>query len=138
MERQGCAPNPERDTPVASLNELTERVIGACIEVHRELGPGFLESVYEEALAEELSLRCIPFERQHSVIVKYKARNVGEHRVDLIVNRRLVVELKTVDSLLPIHTAQVISYLKASGLHLGLLVNFKAAQLATGIKRIAL
>ncbi|MFN8515535.1 MAG: GxxExxY protein [Chloroflexia bacterium] len=99
-------------------------VIGAAIEVHRRLGPGFLESVYEEALAIEFDLRQIPYARQAAVGVNYKGYMIGEGRVDLLVADILVVELKTVESLSALHVAQVISYLKATRLHLGLLLNF--------------
>ncbi|MCL4246924.1 MAG: GxxExxY protein [Anaerolineae bacterium] len=120
------------------LNRLTEAVIGAAIEVHRELGVGYLESVYEEALAIELTARSIPFSQQHPVSVLYKGRFVGEGRLDLLVDWRLVVELKTVEAILPIHTAQVLSYLKATGCPLGLLINFNVPTLKRGIRRIIL
>lgn len=122
--------------PDAVLDGLAHMVIGAAIEVHRELGPGFLESVYEEALVVELGLRGIPFVRQALVEVHYKGVRVGEGRLDLLVGKRLLVEVKTVDSLHPVHSAQVIAYLKALGTPLGLLMNFKAAVLKDGIKRI--
>ena len=110
--------------PDADVDELARRVIGAAIEVHRHLGPGFLESVYEEALCVELELREIPFERQRPIGVDYKGHSVGQGRLDLLVGDRLLIELKAVDRLAPIHNAQVMSYLKATKLHLGLLINF--------------
>ena len=122
--------------PDAELDGLAHAVIGAAIEVHRELGPGFLESVYEEALAVELGLRGIPFVRQALVEVRCKGVRVGEGRLDLLVGRRLVVEVKAVDKLHPVHRAQVIAYLKAVGTPLGLLMNFKSAVLKDGIERI--
>jgi len=122
--------------PTQAVDELARVVIGAAIEVHRMLGPGFLESVYEEALCVELRLRSIPFVRQYSAVVDYKGHSVGEGRLDLLVGEELVVELKTVDSLAPIHEAQVISYLKTTGRHLGLLINFNSALLKDGIKRV--
>lgn len=125
-----------KDDPVA--DELCRRVIGAAIEVHRELGPGYLESLYEEALAIELGARGVPFERQPEVTVRYRGLDVGHGRLDFLVGQRLIVELKAVDGLLPIHSAQVISYLRATSLHLGLLVNFNVPVLKSGIKRIAL
>ncbi len=124
--------------PSKDVDELARSVIGAAIEVHRHLGPGFLEGVYEEALVVELSLRSIPFERQLPVPVHYKTHRVGKGRVDLLVGGELLVELKAVDALAPIHKAQVISYLKAMGLHLGLLINFNASVLKDGIQRIVL
>jgi GxxExxY protein len=124
--------------PTKRVDRLAREVIGVAIEVHRHLGPGFLESVYEEALVIELALRGIPFERQRPVPVSYKERNVGEGRIDLLVAEELLVELKAVGALAPIHRAQVISYLKAVGLHLGVLINFNVPVLKQGIKRIVL
>ena len=124
--------------PNQRVDRLAREVIGAAIEVHRHLGPGFLESVYEEALVIELTLRGIPFERQRPVPVSYKERNVGEGRVDLLVAQELLGELKAVETLAPIHKAQVISYLKAMGLHLGLLINFNVPVLRAGIQRVVL
>ena len=122
--------------PSTELDGLANAVIGAAIEVHRSLGPGYLESVYEEALGIELSDRMIAFQRQHPISVLYKGKTVGEGRLDLLVGDRLIVELKAVETLLPVHKAQVISYLKASRLHLGLLVNFNASVLRDGIQRV--
>lgn len=122
----------------AVADELCRRVIGAAIEVHRELGPGYLESLYEEALAIELTASGVPFVRQPEITVKYRNVDVGHGRMDLLVGGRLVVELKAVESLLPIHSAQVISYLRATGLHVGLLLNFNVSVLKAGVKRIAL
>lgn len=125
--------------PPAHLDELARRVIGAAIEVHRHLGPGFLEAVYEEALAVELTLRDIPFRRQRPLWVGYKGHDVGESRPDFIVEDQLIVEVKAVASLAPIHKAQVISYLKAADQPLGLLLNFKTYVLKDGgIQRVVL
>jgi GxxExxY protein len=121
-----------------SNNRLSGEVIGAAIEVHRILGPGYLESVYEDALCVEFELRGIRFSRQHPIKVSYKGRGVGESRLDLLVDNVLIVELKAVDALLPIHKAQVISYLRATGLHLGLLINFNEVTLMRGLRRIIL
>ena len=122
--------------PSPALDRLARSVIGAAIEVHRILGPGLLETVYEEALCVELGLRSIPFARQPVVGVNYKGHPVGQSRLDLLVDDALVVELKAVDALNDIHKAQVISYLKMSGLQLGLLMNFNVTVLKDGIKRI--
>jgi GxxExxY protein len=111
-------------------------VIGAAIAVHRVLGPGFLESIYEQALCVELRQRSVEFVRQPVIEVAYEGTVIGEHRLELLVGHCLVVELKAVEQLLPIHTAQVLSYLKASGHHLGLLMNFNVPVLRQGIKRI--
>ncbi|MGD0388111.1 MAG: GxxExxY protein [Tepidisphaeraceae bacterium] len=124
--------------PDRELDRLAHEVIGAAIEVHRILGPGFLESMYEEALCVELKLRAIPFQRQVAVPVVYKGVAIGQGRLDLLVQGELIVEIKTVEALAPIHTAQAISYLKATGHQLALLINFNAAILKDGIKRIIL
>lgn len=120
------------------MNRLTEGVIGAAIEVHRTLGPGFLESSYEKVLCIEMGLRGIEHVVQHPVALKYKEHQIGEGRLDLLVDRKLVVELKAIDKLAPIHHAQVISYLKATKLEVGLLMNFNVEVLRDGIKRIVL
>ena len=124
--------------PDAELDQLAHEVIGAAIEVHRVLGPGFLESVYEEALCVELKLRTIPFERQVPVPVVYKGIAIGQGRMDLLVRGKLIVEIKTVETLGAIHKAQTISYLKATGHTLALLINFNTTVLKDGIKRIIL
>jgi GxxExxY protein len=122
--------------PEANLDALAKSVIGAAIEVHRNLGPGFLESVYESALCIELERREISYARQPLVPVSYKGMAVGEARLDLLIEGKLIVELKAVDSLAPVHRAQVISYLRATGYHLGLLINFNCFPLRDGIKRV--
>jgi len=124
--------------PGDELDRLANRVIGAAIEVHRELGPGFMEAVYEEALCVELELRGIPFIRQAPITVSFKNRTVGEGRVDLLVADKLIVELKAVDRLSVIHTAQILSYMKAAECKLGLIINFNSLQLRYGIKRVVL
>ena len=111
-------------------------MIGAAIEVHRHLGPGFLESVYEEALCVELTLREIRFVRQASIAVQYKQERVGEARLDLLVDDSVVMELKACECIAPIHVAQALSYLKATRLRLALLINFDVTVRQRGIKRI--
>jgi GxxExxY protein len=106
--------------------DLTGRVIGAAIRVHEALGPGFLESVYEEALCIELTAQRIGFERQRSVAIRYREKSVGEHRLDLLVEKQLVVELKAIAAFEAAHYAIVRSYLKAVDCTLGLLINFAA------------
>jgi GxxExxY protein len=134
MSDQESTPRVE---PAAALDRLARAVIGAAIEVHRCLGPGLLESVYEEALCVELALARIPFERQLRTKLRYKRHDIGEARLDLLVDRRLIIELKTVESLAPVHIAQVLSYLRFRRLQLGLLVNFNVADLRSGgIRRI--
>jgi GxxExxY protein len=120
------------------LDRLARNVIGAAIEVHRELGPGLLESVYEQALCFELSLRGIPFAHQVTIPVTYKGQVIGEGRLDVLVGSVLVVELKAVDALAPIHTAQLLTYLKVTGYRLGLLINFNVPILKQGIKRLVI
>jgi GxxExxY protein len=117
---------------------MTGAVIGAALEIHRVLGPGFLENIYEQAFALELGLRGIAFERQKIISVMYRGQHVGESRVDFMFNNSLIVELKAVERLLPVHQAQVISYLKASGCNVGLLINFHERLLRDGIKRVVL
>jgi GxxExxY protein len=124
--------------PDAELNELSRVVLDAALEVHRALGAGFAECVYEEALAVELALRQVPFVRQAPTALKYKGYIVGEGRLDLIVNGRLIVELKAVEALAPLHFAQTLSYLRASGCRLGLLINFNVPQLRRGVRRVVL
>jgi GxxExxY protein len=116
--------------------ELARQAIGAAIEVHRLLGPGFLESIYERALCHELTLRGVAFERQKDLLVRYKDIHIPGQRLDLLVGERVIVDLKTVESFAPIHQAQTLSYLKATGLRLALLINFKVVVLKDGIKRV--
>jgi len=122
--------------PDKKVDELAHAVIGAAIEVHRHLGPGFLESIYEEAVCVELADNGIPCERQKEIRVLYKDREIGKHRIDLLVGKILIVELKTIEAFAEIHKAQVISYLKATGFPLGLLINFNVPILKNGIQRV--
>ncbi len=117
-------------------NARSHEVIGAAIEVHRALGSGFLESVYEESLCMELYDRGIPFARQREVTIRYKGRDVGMGRIDLIIDDALIAELKAVDALAPIHKAQLLSYLRATGYPLGLLINFNVTTLKDGVQRV--
>ena len=117
---------------------LTEKIIAAAIEVHRELGPGLLESIYEGALCHELSLREISFERQKEMNVVYKGEIIKGQRLDLMVEAKVVVEVKCVRNLEDVFVAQVLSYLKSTGLKRGLLINFGGRKLVDGIKRLSL
>jgi len=121
------------------INQITEQIIGAAIEVHRALGPGLLESAYEECLARELALRQIPFERQKPIPLTYKDAviDIG-FRLDMIVDSQVVVELKAVDALQPIHEAQVLTYLKLTGKQAALLINFNTQVLHNGIRRLVM
>jgi len=120
----------------AEQEELIHRVIGAAIEVHRRLGPGFLEGIYQRALGHEFKLQGIAYECEKEILVPYKDIHIPGQRLDLLVESQLILELKVVDHLAPIHEAQLMSYLKATGLKVGLLVNFKTRILKDGIKRI--
>ena len=119
-------------------DSLTEQIIAAAIEVHRHLGPGLLESIYEEALCHELSLRNITVERQKEVDVVYKGKVIKGQRIDLVVNGEVVVEIKSVRHLEDVFVAQTLSYLKSTGLHRALLINFGESRLVDGVKRISL
>jgi GxxExxY protein len=123
---------------VSDLNQITRTIIGCAIEVHRHLGPGLLESTYEEALAVEFEQAGINFRRQVSVPVIYKGRCIGEHRVDLLVEEAVVVELKAVERFDPVFEAPVLTYLKVTGKKLGLLINFNSRLVTRGIKRFVL
>ena len=116
--------------------ELTHAIIGAAIQVHRQLGPGLLESAYEECLARELTIRSVSFERQKALPVVYKGAKLDcGYRLDLLVDGRVVAELKAVEALAPIHDAILLTYLKLSGCKIGLLINFNCAVLKDGIRR---
>ena len=119
-----------------NLNDLTDAIIGGAIEVHRALGPGLLESTYEMCLCRELSTRGLRFQRQVPIAVEYKGAKLDcGYRVDLVVDETVLVEIKAIDSLLPIHDAQLLSYLKLGGWKIGLLVNFNVELLKHGIRR---
>ncbi|HRG75368.1 MAG TPA: GxxExxY protein [Leptospiraceae bacterium] len=120
------------------LNLITERIIGCCIEVHRELGPGLLESIYEKALIAEFNLNSIQFTNQVVIPVIYKNQNIGEYRLDFLIEDEIVLELKAVDRIEPVFEAQVLTYLKVTKKKLGLLINFNNVLLKNGIKRIIL
>jgi len=122
--------------PSREVNDLSRRVIGAAINVHKGLGPGYQESFYEEAMAFELSREGIEFERQSVFSVKYREHVVGEGRIDFLIASMLVLEIKAIERLQPVHKAQVISYLKATACQVGLLINFNESLLRSGIQRI--
>jgi GxxExxY protein len=138
MNDQSPANGDLPSEPDAATDALATELLDAAIEVHRALGPGFLETIYEHALCLELSLRGIPFARQAIVRVHYKGELVGDARIDLLIAERLIVELKAIDQIAPIHLAQAMSYLKATGLPLALLVNFNAPVLLRGVRRVVL
>jgi GxxExxY protein len=114
----------EREKETYQFEDLSRRIIGAALEVHRELGPGFLESIYEEALKVDLSEHDLSFEFQKEIKIEYLGVLVGVHRLDLVVENQIIIELKAVKELTDVHFAQLRSYLKATGLKVGLLLNF--------------
>ena len=123
----------------AELNKLTERIIGAAIEVHRHLGPGLLESAYETCLAYELEQLGLAVERQKALPLVYKEIRLDQgYRIDLLVEQKVIVELKVVEQITPVHEAHVLSYLKFSGCQVGLLLNFNVKLLKNGIRRFIL
>ena len=121
------------------FDDLSNRVIGCALEVHRNLGPGLLESTYEQCLAHEFRLVELPFKLQHPLPVEYKGIKLDcGYRIDLLVDDSLIIELKSVDKILPIHQAQLLTYMKLSGIGIGLLINFNVSFLKHGIKRMVL
>jgi GxxExxY protein len=119
-------------------DELTEKIIGAAIEVHRELGPGLLESIYEEALCYEFDLQNIKYKRQVPADIIYKSKVIKGQKIDLLVENEVVVEVKSLSKMPEVALAQALSYLKATNLKRGLIVNFGEKRLVDGIKRVAL
>jgi GxxExxY protein len=119
------------------INELSSRIIGAAIEVHKTLGPGLLESAYEECLSHEFSFRNFSFDRQKSLPLIYKGKKLDcGYRLDMVVENAIILELKSCEKIEPIHKAQLLTYLKLSGLHLGLILNFNTTLMRDGIVRI--
>lgn len=135
MNHQGT-----KDTKIDATSDLVARqIVDAALKVHRALGPGLLESVYEHCLAHELALRGIGFTRQRTLPIIYEGERLDAGlRLDLIVDERVIVEVKAVEALAPIHEAQLLTYLRLSGIRLGLLINFNSALLKNGIRRMAL
>ena len=132
----GWLEKPEE--PSEEIDQLVSELLAAAIEVHRVLGPGFLEGVYEAALCVELGLRNLPYRRQVPVDVEYKGHRVGQGCLDLLISGSIVVELKAIEVLAPIHWVQVRSYLKATGCRVGVLINFNVPVLFRGVRRIIL
>jgi GxxExxY protein len=124
-------------SPDPALSKITHAILGACIEVHRTLGPGFPEQVYCKSLEVEFRLRGINFQRECPIEVIYRGELVGHGRMGFFVEGQVVLEIKAIDALTPIHTAQVIAYLRATGQKLGLLINFNVRVLKDGVRRIA-
>jgi GxxExxY protein len=126
------------DPGLTAINGVTEQIIGCAIEVHRHLGPGLLEQNYEAAMCIELLKAGLSFERQPTISIEYKGSRIGDHRPDLIVSGAVVVELKSVDRFDPVFAAQLLTYLRCTGLRVGLLVNFNGRVLRTGVRRFVL
>jgi len=120
------------------LKDVTEKIISCAIEVHSNLGPGLLESIYEEALAHEFSLRKIRYERQKEIRLRYKGKDIGNHRIDYLVEDEVIVELKAVEFMHRIYEAQLLTYLRALDKRVGLLINFNVIRLKEGVKRLIL
>ena len=119
------------------INELSSKIIGAAIEVHKALGPGLLESAYEECMCHELSLRGLSFERQKPLPIVFKGKELDcSYRLDIVVENAIILELESCENIEPIHRAQLLTYLKLSTLHLGLLLNFNTAFMKDGIVRV--
>jgi GxxExxY protein len=119
-------------------SQLTEKIIGRAIEVHKQLGPGLLESAYEAALCIELEDAGLKYKRQLPFPVIYKGRNIGEYRPDLIIEEKVIIEIKSVERMDPVFEAQLLTYLRITGIHIGLLINFNTHLLKDGIKRMVL
>jgi GxxExxY protein len=137
MNSKAKSESAEGTESTEKLSTLTEKIIGAAIEVHRLTGPGLMESAYEECLCYELTQLGLTFERQVHLPITYKSVKLDcGYKMDLVVEDSVVLELKTVDQLLPVHTAQLLTYLKLSGKKVGLLLNFHAPVLTKGIKRL--
>jgi GxxExxY protein len=122
----------------ADLQDLIEKILGCCVAVHRELGPGLLESIYARAVRMELEARDIRVEAEKVIPVHYRDRLLCNQRLDLLVDGRVVLEIKSVDALHPIHMAQVLNYLRIAGARVGLLINFNVSVLKWGIRRVIL
>ena len=120
-----------------SINDLSNSIIGAAIDVHKDLGPGLLESSYEECLCHEFNLRNMPFKRQQELPVTYKGKKLDcGYRLDIVVDQAIILELKSCEVIIPIHRAQLLTYLKLSGLRLGFILNFNAFLMKEGIVRM--
>jgi GxxExxY protein len=126
------------DDETGKLNSITEQIIGCAIEVHKNIGPGLLESIYEKALCYELDRRPLRYRSQATIPIMYKGHSLGEQRIDLIVEDAVIVELKAVDQMMPVYEAQLLSYLRLTNAKLGLLINFNVEVLKRGVKRIIL
>jgi GxxExxY protein len=128
----------QRQNKKFPFKRLTNNIISCAIEVQTALGPGLLENIYESALAYEFRLRNITFVRQKEVDLVYKNYLVGKHRIDLIIEEKVLLELKAIDKVHPIHEAQILTYLRATGINVGLLLNFNSIRIIDGLKRFVI
>ncbi len=138
MKPQSAQRNPLCSPTEFPLKEKTERIISCAMEVHSALGPGLLEGLYEEALIHEFQLRGIKCERQKEITLNYKGKGIGKHRIDIIVEDQIIVELKAVEVIHQIYEAQLLTYLRVMDKRVGLLINFNVVRLKDGIKRVIL
>ena len=128
----------EEDEPDPELNAITNGIIGAAIEVHRELGPGHEEHVYQKAMEVELAARGVPFLAQHRIELRYRGHVVGQGRLDFLIRDAVIVEIKSVETLARVHTAQALAYLRITHYRLAIVINFNVAKLIDGVRRVAL
>jgi GxxExxY protein len=135
MEPQSTQRGSQSSQKEFPLKDVTERIISCAMEVHSTLGPGLLESIYEEALAHEFSLRNIKYKKQKDINLNYKGKDVGNHRIDFLIDDDVIVELKAVTAMHKIYDAQLLTYLKAMDKRVGLLINFNVERLKDGIRR---
>lgn len=139
METRGNKQSLAKHRDTEEKDPITNKILAAAIEVHKSLGPGLLESVYETCLCHELHLRGLAFERQKSLPIVYKGIRLDSGlRIDLVIEGAVIVELKCVDSLMPVHEAQLLTYMRLAGATTGLLLNFYCARMVDGIKRMVL
>jgi GxxExxY protein len=138
MKPQRPQRNTLRTLKEYPFKDITEKIISCAIEVYSLLGPGLLENLYEEAMEHELKSRCIEYNRQKELEIKYKGNPIGNYRLDYLIENKVIVELKCVEAIKSIHIAQVLTYLKAENLRVGLLINFNVDKLKDGIKRVIL
>ena len=138
MKPQRPQRNTLRTLKEYPFKDITEKIISCAIEVHSSLGPGLLENLYEEALEHELKSRGIAYKRQKELEIKYKGDPIGNYRLDYLIENKVIVELKCVEAIKGIHVAQVLTYLKAENLRVGLLINFNVDKLKEGIRRVIL
>ena len=138
MKPQSPQRNTLRTLKEYPFKDITEKIISCTIEVHSSLGPGLLENLYEEAMEHELKSRGIEYKRQKELEIKYKGNPIGNYRLDYLIENKVIVELKCVEAIKGIHIAQVLTYLKAENLRVGLLINFNVDKLKDGIRRVIL